>query len=289
MPRCQQWILSNHIKTIGMAIHKEEAHQHSVCGSYARHNISHLLWEDAAHPPFLGNADLHIWDVAVHQRQTVLRRWDALLHDDEQRKIRSYRLPGDKRRAFAARGALRSLLASYLDREAGSIVLTVGQRGKPEIASPPMRTRLEFNMAHSGERVLLAFAKTRRLGVDVEHWRSLDGDNIVRRFFAPAEIQEWAALPLSTHPSAFFDAWTKKEAYLKATGDGLWKALDSFAISIGPHGLPRFLSLVKDEAKSEKWEVLTVPLPGDYSGAVVIERGITRVRYFAFTPEPELS
>lgn len=142
-----------------------------------------------------------------------------------------------------------------------------------------LRTSLEFNSSHSGDWVLIALARGHALGVDVERWRDLPDRALVIRFFAPAEVAEWNALPEAARTEGFFNGWARKEAYLKALGAGLAKPLDSFQVSLAPGRPAAVLADTEDLARPARWRLLPVPMPPGYTAALALPRAITRVRH----------
>ncbi|HYY29853.1 MAG TPA: 4'-phosphopantetheinyl transferase superfamily protein [Chthoniobacterales bacterium] len=171
------------------------------------------------------------------------------------------------RRAFAiSRGGLRFLLAGYLGRHSREIALSYGRRGKPELQPG---SRLRFNLSHSGLVTLYAFTLDCEIGLDVEQLRELpDHEAIATRFFSAGEVTDLRSLDLPEKLPGFFRCWTRKEAYIKAVGDGLAIPLDKFQVTLLP-GVPA--SLVKTAGASGSLEAWTLhhlePAPG-YVGAL---------------------
>jgi len=159
--------------------------------------------------------------------------------DEAARVARQHSAPA-RRRFVAARVALRALAAAYLGEPASALRFAVGERGKPCLVAPAGAERLRFNLAHSGDLVLLAFSIEHEVGVDVELTsRPVDWPDIAERHFPPAEVSALRALPPALRRRAFFAAWSCKEALGKALGEGLTAALDvPIPLSSGPTTLP---------------------------------------------------
>jgi 4'-phosphopantetheinyl transferase len=171
----------------------------------------------------------------LHLPQLEINSLDGLLNDDE--KARAVRLaPGSHRNHFiAARGILRSILGLYLERPASSIEFTYDQTGKPRLIQRGTSPSMRFNVSHSQGLAVYAFACHRELGVDVEAIRTdLTTNELAERYFSSKEVAEIRSFPSSYRNEAFFVCWTRKEAYLKARGDGLAVPLDSFDVSLAP-------------------------------------------------------
>ncbi len=136
-------------------------------------------------------------------------------------------------RFTVAHGRLRLLLASVLGMAPGEIEFAAGRHGKPYLAGVAAGSDLCFNLSHSGDVGLVGWAQGRDIGVDVEVWRPMrDEAALVRRYFSPAEIAAYEALPAAGRTEGFFNCWTRKEAYIKAVGRGLGLPLDSFDVSL---------------------------------------------------------
>ena len=170
-------------------------------------------------PPPLGQGRVHVWTVALDGPAERPGRLGACLSPDETTRARRFHFEVHRRRFTVARGALRHLLGAYLRRSPESLVFRYGHRGKPELPEAP---ELSFNLSHSEERALLAVSHVAALGVDIERLRPMDDmEAIARRFFSPPEHAALMALAPGERVAGFFRCWTRKEAYLKAVGEGL--------------------------------------------------------------------
>jgi 4'-phosphopantetheinyl transferase len=148
-----------------------------------------------------------------------------------------------------------------------------GPHGKPHLAGE-FDGALQFNLAHSHELALFAFARGPELGIDLEWLQPLqDLEQIAARFFSPRENAVLRTLPKSQWVQAFFNCWTRKEAYLKATGDGLARPLEHFDVSLAPGKPARLLYVEGDARESERWFLRALtPAPG-YAAALAVEEG----------------
>jgi len=239
-------------------------------------------WESRQTAPLLPDGSAHFWRVPVESTPGADARWRELLQPDERRKLARFHFEEDARREAVNRGALRLLLGSYLGIGPGSVAFVAGAKGKPAIAGEFPGGRIEFNVAHSGEWVVIAFARGGRVGVDVEKWREIEADQILGDFFRPEERQEWIEWPEAEREAAFFRAWTLKEAYLKALGTGLSKPLQSFRVRLARSTEPALISCEDDEAAASRWNLTSLEIAPRYSAAFVSERGIQTMRLFTF-------
>jgi 4'-phosphopantetheinyl transferase len=206
---------------------------------------------------------IHVVHAALERSPEELDRFYQTLADDERERAARFRFEVHRRRYIVARGFLRYALSAYAGEAPSRIQFSYGAKGKPAIAG----TALEFNVSHSEDVALYAFALEMPVGVDVEHVRRLDElDGIAQRFFSAAE---WAAIERmqpQVRVDAFFRCWTRKEAYIKATGDGLSYPLDQFEVSVS--GPARMLNIEGNGAEASRWSMHDIALPAGYIGAL---------------------
>jgi 4'-phosphopantetheinyl transferase len=237
------------------------------------------LWEPRAAPPALAEGEAHVWRTRVDWA-----RWEWHLLSEERRRLTRFRQPEDSAREATGRGVLRFLLGGYLQLPPAEVALAAGPHGKPVLAASAS-VRLEFNLSHSGEWVLLAFARGGRVGVDLERERPVDEERIAREFFHPAEVQEWERQEPRERLTAFFRLWTLKEAYLKALGTGLSKVPSSFRVSgCSRRADAALLWCVDDPQAPQRWQVERLELDAGYAAALAVERPVGRVRAFTLLP-----
>lgn len=225
------------------------------------------LWREARRPASLAADEIHVWRIPLDGVGPSQDEAQALLSADEQERWGRFHFARDRRRFERARVALRVILAAYLDEEARRIRFAFGTHGKPELAEPS--GEVGFNLSHSGDLALLAVAGRREVGVDVEAVRPVcDAEAIAERFFSPAENAALRQLPPQGRLDAFFRCWTRKEAYLKALGEGLARPLDGFDVSLEPDAPARLLKVHADPQEASRWWLTALePGPG-YVGAL---------------------
>lgn len=234
-----------------------------------------MVWVVQAMPPPLGVHDAHLWRLDLDAAGDEVT--DILSEGERARAARFY-FERDRRRFIAGRAALRRILAAYLDRAPAALVFALGPYGKPALENPG----LEFNLSHSGGCGLIAVTRGRRVGVDVEGIRTdFACEEIARRFFAPAEVEALAASAPHEYATAFFRCWTRKEAYVKARGDGLTLALDRFEVQLDAAATRAIASCLDDPSECSRWSLREIlPGPG-YLGALVVEGDDWTLRTFA--------
>lgn len=199
-----------------------------------------------------------------------------LLDDVERARANRFVFEQDQRRFVTAHAWVRIVLARCLDRAADSLRFTAGARGKPRLVDTAVDLR--FNLSHSGERALLAVACGREVGIDIEKHRSVEIGDLARRFFAPSEWQALLALESSEQVPAFFNCWTRKEAFIKALGDGMACPLDGFEVSLADDDSPQLLrSCTAVPDALTQWRIVSLPVEPGYRAALAAAAGEWRV------------
>jgi 4'-phosphopantetheinyl transferase len=194
-------------------------------------------------------------------------RVELWLSDDERRRAERFRFDRDRARFVVRRGVLRGLLGRYIGTHPSQIAFKYAERGKPQLASPLDIEGLNFNLSHSQDLVLFAFARQLVIGVDVEWTRPLeDAPSIARGCFSTAEIAALNRVDLSDRTEAFYNCWTRKEAFVKATGEGLQRPLDSFDVSLIPGEPARLLACTDGDVAA--WSLHNLKPAAGFVGAV---------------------
>ncbi|MEA2602377.1 MAG: 4-phosphopantetheinyl transferase [Acidobacteriota bacterium] len=239
-------------------------------------------------PPELGPGEIHLWSVRLDPPTERVEDLGRVLSEDEWERARRFRFDKHRRQYVVGRGALRTLLAAYLGLRPEAVRFAYGPRGKPFLA-PPLDSRgLQFNLSNSDELALAGFVLGRELGVDVELLRQMnDCEEIAERFFSESERKVLRTIPFPIKQEAFFNCWTRKEAYLKAVGEGLAAPLDSFDVTLALDEPPRMLTLKGDADQAAKWFFHHLRPAESYIGALAIEGvegGTWEVKTWAFAP-----
>jgi 4'-phosphopantetheinyl transferase len=198
-----------------------------------------------------------------------IRFFHEFLSGDERAKAKRFVLERDRRRYIVSRASLRRLLSEYVGIPPDSLQFRYGSCGKPELVLASSEP-LFFNLAHSGEISVVAVTAAGRIGVDVEHARSFEMDDLARLFFSPAEAAEFFTLSASQRQQGFFSCWTRKEAYLKACGRGLSIPLNSFAVSLRPGETARLIATGDDPDEAARWTLKDVNVPVEYYASVAV-------------------
>ena len=191
------------------------------------------------------------------------------LIEDERIRAERFNFRRDRKRFIVGRGVLRMILGRYLHIEPNRVQFSYGPHGKPYLADGD--GALQFNLARSHELALYAFTRGREIGVDIEYFRALtDAEQIADSFFSPRENAILQALPASQRQQAFYNCWTRKEAYIKAIGKGLAQPLDQFDVSLAPGESTRLLKVEGSPEEGSRWSLYSLTPVAGYVAAVAV-------------------
>lgn len=225
-------------------------------------------WARAARHPGLAPDEVHVWCARLDQPAHVLATFRGLLAPDELARADRFHFEKDERHFVAGRGLLRTLIGRYLNRAPAQLRFNVNAYGKPALAGGGS---LNFNLSHAHGLALYAFARERAVGVDIEHIRTeVECRKLAGHFFSPLEVRTLLSLPAESQREAFFNCWTRKEAYIKARGEGLSRPLAGFDVSLAP-GERAALLRSDDEDGAVRWTLRELSVPPDYAAALAVE------------------
>jgi 4'-phosphopantetheinyl transferase len=192
---------------------------------------------------------------------------EQLLAQDETDRALRFRFRQLYEKFVISHGVLRCLLARYLNCNPADIEFTHGCNGKPFLK---LDSALQFNMTHSGQLAVIAFGPGCEIGIDAEQIRPIpDMQQIADRFFCPEEASELLSLPETDREHAFYRCWTRKEAYLKAMGDGLAAALGNFRVTVQPNLPARLVHIQNETSAAGAWTVQDIDVSAGYAAALV--------------------
>jgi 4'-phosphopantetheinyl transferase len=214
--------------------------------------------------------DVHIWRGSLDLSESSGKALEKLLTSDEADRAARFHFEADRRHYIAARGCLRNLLGRYLGMHPAEIRFNYNEFGKPSLAEPN-KHELNFSLAHSGSLALYALTLKRQIGVDLEFIRrDFAVDEIAHRFFSAGEVEGLDRIPAALRHVAFFNCWTRKEAFVKAIGAGLSTPLDQFEVSLAPNEPVALLQTHWDRRDAARWSLAELdPGPG-YVAAVAV-------------------
>lgn len=201
-----------------------------------------------------------MWRASLDWPQAVVAELVGLLSEDEQRRADRFRYERHRSRFIAGRGLLRMLLSRYLGTPAAALRFGYGPNEKPWLASPGPW----FNLSHSGDVALYAFSSQVEIGIDIELATADVGrEGIAEHFFSAAEVRRLQSLPRALQPMAFLECWTRKEAFIKARGDGLSLPLDSFTVAFGPDAPAAVLHTSWSRDEPGRWTMFDLSEPDE--------------------------
>jgi 4'-phosphopantetheinyl transferase len=225
----------------------------------------------------LAAQDVDIWQVHLIAEEEMIKDCRKLLAADEIQRADRFHFERDRKRFLIARAAMRNILARYVNIPAKQLIFSYGEKGKPELANPI--TGIQFNLSHSGDFALLAVTRNACLGVDIEFMnQEFAAYEIATRFFSQNEISTFLKVPDSERARAFFHCWTRKEAYIKAVGEGLSIPLDSFDVAFGPDVSPCLLRVKASPDEPARWSMYDLAAPPGYAAALVVEGNMHQLK-----------
>ncbi len=233
-------------------------------------NISEASFQIEA-PRALLEDEVQLWRVDLDAIGGEEDRWQKLLSGDERTRAARFHFGRDRQRFAAGRAWLRIILASYLAADPTALSFAYSAKEKPSLDPPHAQDSLMFNVSHSGGIALMAFARGREIGIDVEQVRNdFDLEAIARRFFSAHEQSQLFALVPEARIEAFFRCWTRKEAYIKATGDGLSLPLSQFDVGLAAGENNALLATRPDASEAERWVLREVPAGAGFVAALCV-------------------
>lgn len=216
--------------------------------------------------PFLDAVDL--WRARL---DVPAGRFEPLLSADEKQRAERLVLEHRRREFVVSRGTLRIILARYLNAGPAALEFQTNSQGRPFLAGKWGKPGPGFNLSHSGGRMLLAVANSAEVGVDLERIRPVPGlERIAGRFFAPGEAERLFGLPGEERLEAFFACWTRKEAFLKALGQGLLFPLKGFEVEFLPGRPAGVISIGGDVEPAREWILRDVDAGEEFAAALAL-------------------
>lgn len=220
----------------------------------------------------LFNQQVHVWRASFHQLDALYESLEEVISVDEKAKARRYRFENNRREYITARGFLRFLLGSYAKQNPQDLKFLYNPFGKPSLYTSPQSQRITFNLSHAHGFVVYAFSINREVGIDIERIRpEAAHDGVAERFFSQEEVRTLRTLPSHAQPQGFFNCWTRKEAYIKARGEGLSIPLNQFDVSLIPGQPARLIESRVDPEDTNKWSLCALPMGTQYAAALAVE------------------
>jgi 4'-phosphopantetheinyl transferase len=220
----------------------------------------------------LNHGDVHVWRIPLDVSQDIVVDLVPLLSGEENARAKQILCEEAGRRFVVAHGALRRILSRYLDARPEQIRVVTDAQGKPHLASRAGASTLCFSLSHSGECALLAVTKDRDVGVDVERIRPVSAwREIAARYFSKREREALWSLPNDRTLEAFFQGWTRKEAYSKALGRGVSQLWRQFSVSLAPGAATELPAAEPDTGAEGQFTLCALEMDPGYVAAVAAQ------------------
>jgi 4'-phosphopantetheinyl transferase len=233
--------------------------------------LSQQLWLEPPARPALTEGEAHVWRSYLDQDRPTVQALLEFLSPDEQARAGRFYFQKDREHFIVARGVLRVILGRYLNLAPWQLRFAHNQYGKPALSREVDDGRLRFNVSHSHGLALFALTSGRDIGVDLERVRAdFASLELAQRFFSPVEVAALQMLSPAAQIIAFFNCWTRKEAYIKARGEGLSYQLHRFTVSLGD-GEPALLSTDDEPGEAARWSLIELYPAEDYRAALAVE------------------
>lgn len=229
--------------------------------------------------------EIHVWSMPLDLPDHRWQPWRDLLNTEEIQRADKFYFDRDRRRFTVRRALMRRTLAAYLNVGPEKVVFGYGDRGKPRVAWPTgeRADTLEFNLSDSHEMAILALTQDRPLGADIEHLRPMpQWEQIAARYFSAWEKQALVELPAEQQARGFFNAWTRKEALLKAVGTGLAVPLAQAEVEVRPGAEPVVLAFPGDPERRPSWWLTAWDVGTEYIAALASPGSPAILRHFSW-------
>lgn len=244
-------------------------------------------WPSPSSIPQLATGEIHVWRIDLDIPDDRWRALLSLLAVDELAKAERFHFAKHRRRTIVSHAALRILLGRYLARPPRGIAFSYNSHGKPRLAGEGQRIR--FNLSHTEEIMLVAFVLDSEVGIDIEAvTRTVDYMGVGQRWFSALESRTLQSLPEQERVDAFFRAWCRKEAYIKARGEGMAHPLQRFSVALDKHE-SRLVEHLDDSGETSRWTFIDIDVAENYRATVVAETadwqvGCYRLDMSLYTP-----
>jgi len=273
-------VYKTYVKTINKL--KSRIHDNHMSRMLLKENISldscgkawpklECLWSSPPSVLIAAIDEVHVWRIPLDLPSGQIQRIGQTLSSDEQSKANRFHFERDRRRYIASHGTLRNIIGKYLCVEPGQLKFYYSPLGKPFLVSDKNTEQLCFNLSHSNEYALCAVTLNREIGIDLEYIRpNPDTESMARRLFSHREYETIYSFSPNQRQQAFFDLWTLKEAYLKATGKGIG-GLEQVEISLSSTDAPSLLVDSENKCVTDRWTILQFKPAQGYTAGLAVE------------------
>jgi 4'-phosphopantetheinyl transferase len=240
-----------------------------------------IEWLSPKQFPKLLADQVHVWRVCLNHSPTTTPRFSGILSPDEQERAARFNFEKNRNQFIEARAALRFILSGYLKLSPQELEFSYGAYGKPALANGQSDNKLRFSLSRRDGLALIAVAYGREVGVDVEYVRpDLPLLEVAEASFSSAELATLRSLPQHSRTAGFYNCWTRKEAYVKARGEGVSFPLKQFDVSLNPGAPATLLEIRDDDDEIDRWTLQELSVSENYLGALAVEGANLSVAYW---------
>ncbi len=234
-------------------------------------------WQKTPDTLSLSKDHIDIWLCDLKQLSGDINIIYSILSEDERERADKLKVEDKKQQYIITRGALRQRLGLLTNIEPKDFVFEYLEHGKPVLANNHQCADITFNVSHSNDLALIAIAQEQTIGIDIEKINhESDHQALMTRFFSKAEQAEFQTMPDTNKARAFCACWTRKEAFIKAVGDGVSYGLDKFDVAVDPENQTPDINLHKPS--EERWSAINLPINDEYMASLVGDRDSLSVR-----------
>lgn len=240
-------------------------------------NRFHKLWHPTPDSLNLSHENIDVWLCDLKKLSNNIDEFYSVLSEDEQERAEKLKIEDKRHQYIITRGSLRKCLGLLTEADPTVFKFKYLKHGKPVLEESSQYADISFNVSHSNDIALVAISRKQNIGIDVEKINyETDHQALVTRFFSKAEQAEFNTYSESTKAKAFCACWTRKESFIKATGDGVTYGLDTFDITVDPEEQKPTITLHK--ASTETWSALNLPINDDYMACLASNTDTINVR-----------
>jgi 4'-phosphopantetheinyl transferase len=230
-----------------------------------------ITWPAGPADPAPSAGAVRVWAASLNPDSRTLKAYECVLSASERERVAAFKFEWHRRRFIAGRGLLRTVLAGCLKMGPEEVEFAIGPKGKPVLGGRAATAGPQFNLAHSQDLALLAVTRVGPVGVDVECIRPVkDSGGLVKRFFSAGESEVFQGLDEALKPAAFMNLWTRKEALLKSTGEGITNRLGEVEVTFLPGEPARLVAVSGDESAAREWTLHELQPARGFTGAVAV-------------------
>ena len=233
-------------------------------------------------PKIITGEQVHVYCLAVTlQNPSALDRSTRFLSPEELTTTGKFHFQKDRNRFIASHSLLRVLIGSYLDCDPALLEFSHNSYGKPLLMMKRVFDPIYFNMSGSGDRAAYAFTRLGEIGIDIEKMcQDFATEEVAEKFFSDHEVSVFRSLPESDKIEAFYNCWTRKEAFIKAVGEGLSYPLKDFDVSLRPGEPAKLLRIRGDAEEASRWTLHEIPVAAGYKAAFAIRAKYLEVKIY---------